>query len=111
MEIYYYIFGVLLTAIILGCCIFLVIRSKKKTEVKEQANLYVEFLKLLGGQDNIVEVEAKGSRLNLVLKDYSLMDEKKLKELGVSSIIKMTKKVTLVIGNMAEELACKLKGK
>ena len=63
--------------------------------VKEVKN--EQALSALGGADNIVEHSLIGSRVILVLKDYSLVNESLLKEMGVDSIIKMSKKITLVI--------------
>lgn len=63
--------------------------------VKEVKN--EQALSALGGADNIVEHSLIGSRVILVLKDYSLINESLLKEMGVDSIIKMSKKITLVI--------------
>ena len=56
-----------------------------------------EALKALGGAENILDHSLKGSRVILVLNNYDLVDDKALKEMGVSSIVKMTNKITLVI--------------
>ncbi len=56
-----------------------------------------EALKALGGNENILDHSLNGSRVILVLNNYDLVDDKALKEMGVSSIVKMTNKITLVI--------------
>lgn len=56
-----------------------------------------EALKALGGAENILEHSLNGSRVILVLNNYDLIDDKALKEMGVSSIVKMTNKITLVV--------------
>ena len=90
----------LVVLIILG-----VIRLIKRDSFKkERAAKNNDIIIALGGRDNIVSVNSAGSRLSLVLKDYSLMQDDKLKELGVSSIIKMSSKVTLVIGKDAQDI-------
>lgn len=75
--------------------------AKQKEENIKQNNT---FLEIFGGEDNIVSCEAKTSRLVLILKDYSLLNEEKLKENGVTSMIKATNKITLIIGEKSKEL-------
>ena len=60
--------------------------------------LYIEehLIKYIGGEDNVISHSINRSRIVLVLKDYSLVDEDKLKSCGVESIIKMSNKITLV---------------
>ena len=79
-----------------------VINKNKFDEERTEKNL--EIIVALGGKDNIVSFKGTGSRLSLVLNDYSLVDDEKLKTLGVSSIIKMSNKITLVIGKDVEEI-------
>jgi len=47
---------------------------------------------------------ANGSRLSLRVKDPQLIDQAKLKEYGVTSIITMSSKVILVIENKANKI-------
>jgi len=65
----------------------------------------------LGGFENIASLEAKGSRLVVVLKDSALIDRKALKENGVLSIIAMSKKITLVTSGDAEAIRQSIEGK
>ena len=44
----------------------------------------------LGGKDNITETEACMSRLRVVVKDYSLIDESILKRTGCNGIVKVS---------------------
>ena len=67
----------------------------QKSEPKVIKNEAV--LSALGGSENIVEHSLNGSRVILVLNNYDIVNAKALKELGVSSIVKMTNKITLVI--------------
>lgn len=89
-----------LVLIILGV-VRLIKRDAFKKERMAKNN---DIIIALGGRDNIVSFSSAGSRLSLVLKDYSLMEDDALKALGVSSIIKMSSKVTLVIGKDVEEI-------
>ena len=96
---------IVVPVIALAVILFGIIRIIKKNGFKkERETKNNDIIIALGGRDNIVSVNSAGSRLSLVLKDYSLMQDDKLKELGVSSIIKMSSKVTLVIGKDAQDI-------
>ena len=95
--------------IIAGCLVlvavlvFLIIffgKRKKSPIVDESA-----WLTALGGKDNINNVSAIGSRINLSLKDKEKIDREKLTNLGVNSVLVMSNKVTLVIANNAIDIA------
>lgn len=63
-------------------------------------------LKYVGGRENIVEFENCITRLRIKLKDMSKLDAKKLKEIGVIEVMKMSNNnVHLVIGLEVEQLA------
>ena len=62
------------------------------------------YLSAMGGEENIVSHLRKGSRIELVLKDYSLLDKERLKAAGVDSFILMSNKLTLVIQGDAERV-------
>ena len=68
-----------------------------------------EWLNALGGKENVKEINAVGSRLSLNLADKDTIDREKLKTLGVSSVVTMSNKVTLVIEGKAEKIAETLK--
>lgn len=82
--------------------IVLYVKQSKKEKKEEESNLAIA--SCFGSKDNIVSCEAKGSRLVLVLNDYDKVDETKLKELGITSIIKQTNKITLIAGSSAKQL-------
>ena len=88
---------------IIGVVIFLILflnRKNKKAPVKiAEKSLWVE---ALGGNDNIVSSEAFGSRLVVVLNDKTKMNKESLKELGVTSFIEMSNKITLLLEDKAE---------
>ena len=62
----------------------------------------------LGNKENVKEISANGSRLTLALVDKEKMDREKLKELGVSSVLVMSDKITLVISGKAEKVAASI---
>ena len=89
--------------VLVAILVFLVIffgKRKKNPIVDESA-----WLTALGGKDNINNVSAIGSRINLSLKDKEKIDREKLTNLGVNSVLVMSNKVTLVIANNAVDIA------
>lgn len=77
-----------------------IITNKKYAVVDDNA-----WIEALGGKDNIISIEVVGSRLSLVVKDKNRFDRQKLGDLGVSSILVMTTKITLVIEGKAKQVA------
>ena len=84
----------------LGIVIYLIVSNKK-----EKTNNSGVWLLALGNKENIKEVSAVGSRLTVSLEDKEKIDRVKLKELGVSSVLVMSNKITLVIEGKAEKIA------
>lgn len=85
--------------------------NKKKKEGKgkiKDNTASSDWLIALGGKENIIESTANGSRLSIKLNDQSKIDKDKLKELGVSNIVIMSDKVTLVLEDKAELIKNKL---
>ena len=93
--------GVILVAAII--VIILLTRKNKKDYFNEN-----DWLTALGGKENIKEVSAIGSRLSVNLTDKEIIDREKLKQLGVSSVLVMSNKVTLVIEGKAEQVAASI---
>ena len=94
--------GVLLIAAVI-IVIYLVTHRKAKKSLDSGA-----WLIALGDKENVKEITATGSRLSLVLVDKEKIDREKLKELGVSSVLVMSNKVTLVIEDKAEQVAASI---
>lgn len=98
----------IIVLIIATIIVIYVIKNRKKKiaepQYNENFNLWIE---KLGGKDNIVSVSGIGSRLSLELKDDSLLKED-IKELGVTSIMKMSGKIVLVVENSASDIAEKI---
>lgn len=105
-DYYLYLIAGLVIIIVLAVLITLILKKKKKKKLLvEKKELHSQLIDGFGGVENVISSEAKGSRLNLVLKDYTKLNEERIKELGVSSIIKMSTKVTLIIGTQAKEIS------
>ena len=89
-------------AVLALVALLLLLKPKKKPAprpVEKSA-----YLSAMGGEENIVSHLRKGSRIELVLKDYSLLDKERLKAAGVDSFILMSNKLTLVIQGDAERV-------
>lgn len=83
-------------------------RIKQKRQKITIAADVEDWVESLGGKSNIISVLSSRSRLTLEVNDASLIDNDKMKTLGVSSIIIMSKKIVLVIDNGADEIKEKI---
>ena len=98
------VIAVVATLLVVACALLLIFHSRKGNKGKVKVS-DSEWIDALGGQDNILEASAIGSRLSVKLNDKETINRDKLKELGVSSILVMSNKVTLVIEKQAEKVA------
>lgn len=107
---FYIALGVAIAIIIAIVLIIIFSKRNKKPKVSKQDVIIDtnEWLDALGGRDNILEKSATGSRLVVKLKEPEKIDEEKLKELGVSNILKMSNKITLVFEDQAEAILSQL---
>jgi phosphotransferase system IIB component len=94
--------------ILISLLVFIIIYRRKKVD-QIDTTASSEWLDALGGKDNIIEANATGSRLSIKLNDSSLLDEEKIKSLGVSNILKMSNKVILVLEDKADKILEKIK--
>lgn len=82
--------------------------KRKKEFLEEQKvidSYYKNIIDAVGKIQNIEKVEQVGSRLSFYLKDQSLLQVEVLKEIHITGIVKTSKKVTLVVGEMAAKYA------
>lgn len=82
--------------------------KRKKEFLEEQKvidSYYKNIIDAVGKIQNIEKVEQVGSRLSFYLKDQSLLQIEALKEIHITGIVKTSKKVTLVVGEMAAKYA------
>ncbi len=91
-----------LAVIIVVVILLLIFAGKKKKKPLVNYDVWIE---ALGGKENIKEVTAVGSRLNLVLNDKEKANREQLTNLGVSSVVSMSGKLVLVIEDKAEQIA------
>ena len=76
--------------------IFLIRGRKNKGNKKPPIAAPDEWVNALGGKENITDISATGSRLAVKLVDANLINREALTNLGVSSIVQMSGKLTLV---------------
>jgi PTS system glucose-specific IIC component len=88
--------------------VILLIKTKKSEKKESSISNGNEYIDAFGGKDNIVSAEAKSSRLVVVLNDDKKIDEAKLKELGLDSLIKATNKITFIVGEKSQAIAKEL---
>ena len=107
MEWYYILLIVLASLIVVCALVFLILylsgKSSKQKSLGEAKGLYNKIVDTFGGINNIESANVNGSRLSLVLKDTTYINQDTLKvmsELGFG-VVKTSKKITLVIGEMA----------
>jgi PTS system N-acetylglucosamine-specific IIC component len=80
-----------------------------KGSYTEAANGY---LAALGGRENLVEIDNCVTRLRLKVKDMSLVNESRLKQLGSKGVIKLSKTdLQVIVGTDVEFLSNELKKK
>lgn len=79
-------------------------------ETIDEDDLGNQILIAIGGKDNVKEIDNCISRLRLVLKDTSIVDEKKLKRTGSMGIVRIDEaNIQVVYGPKIEEAAHALK--
>ena len=115
MEWYHYLLIALGGLFVLGGFVYLfyyLISISNKAKINEQAKgYYVKIIEALGGVSNIKDVSVNSSRLSVVLESYDNVNQEKLEELAKDGVgmVKSSKKITLVIGEMAASYAESIK--
>lgn len=80
------------------------------TQNGDLQELAAKYLELLGGKENIREIEACITRLRLVLEDNTEINESELKGLGASGVMKAGNQATqVIVGTKAELLVDEMK--
>ena len=105
MEPEYIILIIVASVIVLGTFFLLFTKFKNRNNTKQYSERILKIIENLGGNDNIISVTPKMSRVEFVLHNYELVNKDELKNLGVQGISKTSQKITLVVGNeLAEDL-------
>ena len=75
-----------------------------------KGDLARQYLKALGGHDNLTSIDACITRLRLTLKDRSVDDEVVLKKLGAKGVVKLGENnLQVILGPLAEIVAGEMK--
>ena len=75
-----------------------------------RSELAKQYLKALGGHDNLLSIDACITRLRLTLKDRSIVNERVLRALGASGVVKLgDNNLQVVLGPQAEIIAGEMK--
>ena len=90
--------------ILITILVIYIIKAPGRKANKAQPINNDEWLLALGGKDNIKEINRNGSRMSVNLKDENLIEREKLTALGVSSVVKMSNKVTLVVSKDSQKI-------
>jgi phosphotransferase system IIB component len=107
MEWYHILLIALGSIIVIGTIVFLILylssKSLKEKSLGQAKGLYKKIIDTFGGIDNISEVNVNGSRLSISLKDTSYINSDTLQIMTNEGfgVVKTSKKITLVIGEMA----------
>ena len=84
--------------------------SDRVSQSVEVTELGAAILSAIGGTDNVVEIDNCISRLRLILKDTSLVDEAALKPTGALGLIRINETACqIVYGSKVEKAAAELK--
>jgi PTS system N-acetylglucosamine-specific IIC component len=76
----------------------------------EKGELARQYLKALGGHENLTTIDACITRLRLTLKDRSVADEAVLKKLGAKGVVKLGENnLQVILGPLAEIVAGEMK--
>ncbi len=100
----YLALGVVALILVVALAILLPYFLKKGKGKKGKIASKGEYLSALGGEENVLSKELKGSRIVLRLADYSKVDRQKLLEVGVDGFIEMEDKLTLVLKGDSEKV-------
>lgn len=98
-----------IVAIIVITIIIVFVIKNKNPKAPKETHADSEWVEALGGKENVKDVSAMGSRLNVVLEKIELMNKEKLSELGITNIMSMSNKITLIIEDQAEKVCNKIK--
>ena len=88
--------------------------EEAEKSLKLANNNYTEVAKIIlegvGGKDNLTSIDNCITRLRLEIKDYTLVDEAKIKSAGVSGVIRPSKNtVQVIVGTQVQAVADEFK--
>ena len=111
LKNYAWILCVAVVAIIITTIIIIyVIKNKKRVpQGKKEVDDVNPLIEALGGKENILDISSTGSRLSVKLIDKEKINRESLQSLGVTSIVVMSDKLTLVTNVDNQKIVEKIK--
>lgn len=94
--------------VIIIAVLFNVIRNKSVSKTNLPFEI-TELVDSLGGISNIIDCEAKLSKILVVLKDETVVDNDSLTKLGASGLVLNNKGLTIIFGSISTEVEKELK--
>jgi phosphotransferase system IIB component len=99
-------------AVLVAIIVFLILHIHKKQKIKaseEAADRKVvetagKLSLCFGGNENILSIQQKGSRVSVLLKDISLVNKEEINK-ELSSVMFMNNKVVFIIGSKSEDFS------
>lgn len=95
---YYYEYLIILVILLLISAIVIKI-NKKDFTIK--INKLIEYL---GGKDNILESNYNMSRLNVKVKDTSIVNKDAIEKLGAKGIVEIENELKIIIGSNSKQI-------
>lgn len=84
--------------------------ASAETGSENASELAKQYLKVLGGHQNVQGIDACITRLRLIIRDTSVINEKTLKDLGAMGVVKLgANNVQVILGPLAEIVAGEMK--
>jgi phosphotransferase system IIB component len=103
LQLYEWILlGVGALFLLIGITAFIILKKRIVKQPYDDAGPIIEGL---GGIDNIIEAKVRGSRLSVLIINPMLVNEAILKQHGVISLVMMSKKAVLLLGETASNVA------
>ena len=97
--------GILILITLIGLIVGIARYHLNKKKANQEISDNNAWFSALGGKENLIFAQGIGSRLKIQLKVKENIDKEALVKLGVTSIIKMSDSLILVIENKAEKIS------
>lgn len=106
MDKYYIIIGIVVVLALLIGIRFYLKNVKAPTNNKVKSGLDINLLlSYIGTKSNITSVSSTMSKVDLVLKDSSVIDVEGIKAMGATGIVQNQNKVSIIFGKLSETIA------
>ncbi|MDF2700247.1 MAG: glucose-specific enzyme component [Haloplasmataceae bacterium] len=108
IEYYFYFGSIILLYVFYFIYLYFLdnryIKKSIENKIKINDHLVNDFLILLGGKENIVNVSYESSRLKVEVKNIRIVNLEKIKDLGAQGLFIAGNKLQAIVGNNASDL-------